>query len=214
MSPKQKRRLMATCLILAGVGIATALAVTALTDNISYLYSPSTVVENELEPGTRFRLGGVVLEDSIQRIEGLKVRFAVTDRVLDHEVRYEGILPDLFREGQSVIAHGHLGDDGIFQADKILAKHDETYMPAEVMAAMEQAQDKTAYGTYGDGSDGGEKASAENVEDDAAAVPENGTRPAADVDAEAETGPDAGIPVDGTSFDPDTTTPSLPAGRT
>lgn len=153
MTPKQKRRLLATCLILGGVGVATALAITALSDNISYLYSPSTVVENRLEPGTRFRLGGVVLEDSIERIQGLQVRFAVTDRVRDHEVLYEGILPDLFREGQSVIAHGHLGEDGVFQANKILAKHDETYMPAEVMAAMEQAQGKrgAAYGG-GDGS--------------------------------------------------------------
>lgn len=142
MTPKQKRRLVAISLILVGVSAATALAVTALSGNVSYLYSPSAVNEQNLAPGARFRLGGVVLEDSLERIEGLKVRFAVTDRVQQRNVRYEGILPDLFREGQSVIAHGQLGDDGVFVADKVLAKHDETYMPKEVMDAMQKAQDQ------------------------------------------------------------------------
>lgn len=146
MSPKQKRRLIATSLIIVGVGAATALALTALSGNVSYLYSPSAVFENQLEPGARFRLGGVVAEDSVQRIQGLQVRFAVTDRVREHEVIYEGILPDLFREGQSVIAHGELGDDGRFHANKILAKHDETYMPAEVMDAMRRAQQEGQQG--------------------------------------------------------------------
>ena len=140
MSPKQKRRLLASVLILAGVGIATALAMTALSGNVSYLYSPSAVLEQQLQADARFRLGGVVLEDSLQRVEGLKVRFAVTDRVHERAVTYEGILPDLFREGQSVIAHGRLGADGVFVADKVLAKHDETYMPAEVMDAMNEAR--------------------------------------------------------------------------
>ena len=144
MTPKQKRRLVAISLILVGVATATALAVTALSGNISYLYSPTAVIDEQIEPGTRFRLGGVVLEDSIQRIEGLKVRFSVTDRVHDHAVSYEGILPDLFREGQSVIAHGQLREDGVFEANKILAKHDETYMPAEVMEAMQRAGERKA----------------------------------------------------------------------
>ena len=146
MTPKQTRRLIAISLILVGVGAATALAVTALSGNVSYLYSPSAVNEQGLEPGARFRLGGVVLEDSLERIEGLKVRFAVTDRVAQRDVNYEGILPDLFREGQSVIAHGQLGADGIFVADKVLAKHDETYMPKEVMDAMKSAQERKADG--------------------------------------------------------------------
>lgn len=140
MTPKQKRRLIATSLVLAGVSAATALALTALSGNVSYLYSPSAVIENDLRSGARFRLGGVVQEDSVRRIQGLQVQFAVTDRVEQRDVVYEGILPDLFREGQSVIAHGRLGEDGIFQADKILARHDETYMPAEVMDAMQRAQ--------------------------------------------------------------------------
>lgn len=144
MTPKQKRRLIAISLILVGVGAATALAVTALSGNISYLYSPTAVIDEKIEPGARFRLGGVVLENSIQRIEGLKVKFDVTDRVNNHEVFYEGILPDLFREGQSVIAHGQLREDGIFEASKILAKHDETYMPAEVMEAMQRAGERRA----------------------------------------------------------------------
>jgi cytochrome c-type biogenesis protein CcmE len=142
MTPKQKRRLLASLLILTGVGIATALAMTALSGNVSYLYSPSAVLEKQLQADARFRLGGVVLEDSLQRVEGLKVRFAVTDRVHERAVTYEGILPDLFREGQSVIAHGRLGADGVFVADKVLAKHDETYMPAEVMDAMNQARER------------------------------------------------------------------------
>jgi cytochrome c-type biogenesis protein CcmE len=142
MSPKQKRRLIAISLVVVGAGIAAALTVTALSGNVSYLYSPSAVVEENLQPGTRFRLGGVVLEESLQRVEGLKVRFAVTDRVQQRDVAYEGILPDLFREGQSVIAHGQLGSDGVFVADKVLAKHDETYMPKEVMESMQRAQER------------------------------------------------------------------------
>lgn len=142
MSPKQKRRLIAISLVVVGAGVAAALTVTALSGNVSYLYSPTAVIDENLQPGTRFRLGGVVLEDSVQRVEGLKVRFAVTDRVQQRDVAYEGILPDLFREGQSVIAHGQLGGDGVFVADKVLAKHDETYMPKEVMDAMQQAQQR------------------------------------------------------------------------
>lgn len=140
MSPKQKRRLIGVSLVLAGVGVATALAVTALSGNVSYLYSPTAVIDEDLQPGTRFRLGGVVLEDSVQRVQGLKVRFAVTDRVQARDVTYEGILPDLFREGQSVIAHGQLGGDGVFVAEKVLARHDETYMPKEVMESMQRAK--------------------------------------------------------------------------
>jgi cytochrome c-type biogenesis protein CcmE len=151
MTPKQKRRLIATSLILAGVSAATVLAVIALNRNVSYLYSPSAVIEKGLESGTRFRLGGVVLEGSVRRVEGLKVRFAVTDRVKQREVFYEGILPDLFREGQSVIAHGKLGADGVFFADKVLAKHDETYMPKEVMEAMQRAQERKNASTVSDG---------------------------------------------------------------
>lgn len=146
MTPKQKRRLIATSLILAGVAAAVALALTALSGNLNYLYSPSTMIDEGLQPGHRFRLGGVVLEQSIRRVEGLHVRFTVTDRVKEREVAYEGILPDLFREGQSVIAHGELGADGVFVANKILAKHDETYMPAEVMEAMRKAQEGNANG--------------------------------------------------------------------
>ena len=144
MSPKQKRRLAAISLIVAGAAVATALALYALSGNVSYLYSPTAVREEGLQAGARFRLGGVVLEDSIQRQGGLKVGFTVTDRVNEHAVFYEGILPDLFREGQSVIAHGQLREDGVFQADKVLAKHDETYMPKEVMDAMQRARDGAA----------------------------------------------------------------------
>ncbi len=146
MTPKQKRRLIATSLILGGTAVAVALALTALSGNLNYLYSPSTMIDEDLQAGHRFRLGGVVLENSIRRVEGLDVRFTVTDRVHDREVAYRGILPDLFREGQSVIAHGELGADGVFVANKILAKHDETYMPPEVMEAMRKAQENRGTG--------------------------------------------------------------------
>jgi cytochrome c-type biogenesis protein CcmE len=139
MTPTRKRRLIVASLILAAAGVAASLVALALQSNVTYLHTPAEVMAGSA-PAATFRLGGVVTEGSIQRSEGtLDVRFAVTDRVHTVPVHYSGILPDLFREGQSVIARGKLVD-GEFRAEEILAKHDETYMPKEVKEAMEQAK--------------------------------------------------------------------------
>lgn len=139
MTPTRKRRLAVAALILAAAGIAGTLIVFALQSNVTYLHTPSEVSAGKV-PASTFRLGGVVTEASVQRAEGtLDVRFTVTDRVHTVPVHYSGILPDLFREGQSVIATGQMVD-GEFQAREILAKHDETYMPPEVKAAMDKAK--------------------------------------------------------------------------
>lgn len=139
MTPTRKRRLIAAVLILVAASVAGALVAMALQSNVTYLHTPAEVAAGTTPPAV-FRLGGVVTEGSIERTEGtLDVKFAVTDRVHTVPVRYSGILPDLFREGQSVIARGKLvGDE--FHAEEILAKHDETYMPEEVKKAMEQAK--------------------------------------------------------------------------
>jgi cytochrome c-type biogenesis protein CcmE len=139
MTPTRKRRLVLAVLILAAAGIAGALIALALQSNVTYLHTPSEVDAGTV-PDATFRLGGVVTEGSVERTEGtLDVRFRVTDRVHEVPVHFSGILPDLFREGQSIIARGRLVD-GEFQAEEILAKHDETYMPKEVQEAMEKAK--------------------------------------------------------------------------
>jgi cytochrome c-type biogenesis protein CcmE len=139
MTPVRKRRLILAVLILAAAGVAGSLFAMALQQNLTYLHTPSEVAARTV-PDAVFRLGGVVTEGSLQRRDGtLEVNFSVTDRVHTVPVRFSGILPDLFREGQSIIARGRL-DNGQFQAEEILAKHDETYMPKEVQEAMEQAK--------------------------------------------------------------------------
>ncbi|MBS0431392.1 MAG: cytochrome c maturation protein CcmE [Proteobacteria bacterium] len=140
MNPVRKRRLIAAALILASVAAATALTVFALQQNMTYLYSPSEVEAGKSPISTPFRLGGVVREGSIRRVSGtLQTDFTVTDRFHDLRVQYTGILPDLFREGQSVIATGHMSG-GHFTATEVLAKHDETYMPKEVADAIAKAK--------------------------------------------------------------------------
>ncbi|KAB2899816.1 MAG: cytochrome c maturation protein CcmE [Dokdonella sp.] len=146
MNPVRKRRLILIGLVLAAVGIATGLTVLALQQNMTYLYSPSEVAAGHAPAGARFRLGGVVLEHSIQRAsDSLKVDFIVTDRFQQMQVEYTGILPDLFREGQSIVATGSLHGDR-FIATEVLAKHDETYMPPEVRDAIEKARHVEAGG--------------------------------------------------------------------
>ncbi len=150
MNPIRKRRLILVGLLLLGIGSATALALTALSDNVNHFYSPSDVLAGKAPQARNFRLGGVVLEGSSKRDGGtLLAKFTVTDRFKELPVQYEGILPDLFKEGQSVIATGQLGSDGVFVATEVLAKHDENYMPAEVAEAIakgkEQAQAQSNY---------------------------------------------------------------------
>ena len=121
---------------LAVLGIAAFLVFRALDSNLSYFYSASEVVHNQAPANRVFRLGGMVVNGSLKRGEGLTVHFTVTDNASKVTVQYSGILPDLFAEGQGVIAQGKLNSEGVFVADEVLAKHDETYMPPEVAESM------------------------------------------------------------------------------
>ncbi len=141
MHPMRRRRLILICLLVLGVGSATALALTALRENVNHFYSPSEIAQGKAPHGRTFRLGGVVLEGSSKRdADSLKAHFVVTDRFAELPVEFEGILPDLFREGQSVIAVGMINATGLFTAEEVLAKHDENYLPAEVKDAMEKGK--------------------------------------------------------------------------
>jgi cytochrome c-type biogenesis protein CcmE len=131
MTRKQRRGvLIGTCV--AVLALAVGLVLFALRDSIVFFYSPSEVVGMQLGPSQRFRLGGLVEDGSLKRDEGTTVRFVVTDLAKTLPVTYTGVLPDLFREGQGVVAEGVLQADGVFHADSVLAKHDENYMPPEV----------------------------------------------------------------------------------
>lgn len=142
MHALRRQRLVAIVALLVGLGIATFFALAALNENLDHFYSPTDILEGKVDDGKRFRLGGVVLEDSTKRSgETLEVSFVVTDRIKNTPVRFSGILPDLYKEGQSIIATGSL-DDGVFTATQVLAKHDENYMPAEVQEAIDKARAK------------------------------------------------------------------------
>ena len=143
MKPRHKRFAL-IAVALAGVGVAAALVLNAFRSNLVFFFSPSQVFSKEAPVAKKFRLGGLVEKGSLTReADGLTVEFIVTDTAKDIHVRYTGILPDLFREGQGMVAQGKLGDDGVFYADEVLAKHDEKYMPPEVAAALKEAKEKT-----------------------------------------------------------------------
>jgi len=137
MTRKQRRL---TLIAAAGgvLALAVGLVLYSLSDSIVFFNSPSDVVARHVAPGTRIRLGGLVAAGSVQRGGYLTVRFTVTDGNATLPVTYTGILPDLFREGQGVVAEGALGPDGVFKADTVLAKHDERYMPKEVADALKK----------------------------------------------------------------------------
>ena len=137
MTPK-RRRLWLLIGSLGTLGVAAVLVLTALNDNLVFFYSPTQVAEKAIAADKRFRLGGLVEQGSVQK-QGQIVRFTVTDTNKTVKVVYSGILPDLFREGQGVIAEGSLGADGVFAAREILAKHDENYMPPEVAKALKES---------------------------------------------------------------------------
>jgi cytochrome c-type biogenesis protein CcmE len=137
MTPK-RRRLWLLIGSLGTLAVAAALVLSALNDNLVFFYSPTQVAEKSPGPDRRFRLGGLVEAGSVQK-DGQTVRFTVTDTHKTIAVVYRGILPDLFREGQGVIAEGALGRDGVFAAREVLAKHDENYMPPEVAKALKDA---------------------------------------------------------------------------
>ena len=137
MTPKRKR-LWLLLGSLAVLGVAATLVLTALNDNIVFFYSPTQVADKHPGPERRFRLGGLVEPGSVKK-DGPEVRFTVTDLQKTVAVVYRGLLPDLFREGQGVIAEGTLGPDGVFLARDVLAKHDENYMPPEVAKALKES---------------------------------------------------------------------------
>lgn len=140
MKAVRKKRLILIGLMVVGVAAAVAFGLNAFNQNLMFFYSPSEVVAGEAPSGTPFRIGGLVTDGSVQRqSDGLTVQFDVTDNAKVVSVQYTGILPDLFREGQGIVAHGRLRDDGMFVADEVLAKHDENYMPPEVAASLEKA---------------------------------------------------------------------------
>jgi cytochrome c-type biogenesis protein CcmE len=146
MTPRQ-RRLTLVIGVLAGVAIAGGLTLRALRENVMFFFDPSQVVSGQAPIGERFRLGGMVTKGSVRRTPGsLEVNFVVTDFRHNLPVRYTGVLPDLFREGQGVVAHGRIGGDGTFVADEVLAKHDEKYMPPEVARALKKEAETSAAG--------------------------------------------------------------------
>jgi cytochrome c-type biogenesis protein CcmE len=131
--------LVAVLLIVAGVGIASTIAFYSLQENLLYFQSPSEIAEQAMPPGRQFRLGGLVKPGTVEGPDDkLATTFWVTDGPAEMEVVYVGILPDLFREGQGVIARGSLNEHGVFEANEVLAKHDENYMPPEVKDALEK----------------------------------------------------------------------------
>ncbi len=137
MTRKQQR----TWFLVGGVGVlalATVLILGALGDSLVYFYSPTELTEKAIDPGAQIRVGGLVEEGSVEKGEGLDVSFVVTDLNESVTVNYNGLLPDLFREGQGVVAEGSFLTDGQFHATKVLAKHDEKYMPKEVADALKE----------------------------------------------------------------------------
>jgi cytochrome c-type biogenesis protein CcmE len=139
MTPKKRRRLaFAIALVVAGAG-ATVLIIGALKDNVLYFYSPSDVAARHVGAGVAFRIGGLVEKHSLRHGAGAEVDFIVTDGKSQIPVTYNGVLPALFREGQGVVALGALNGAGVFDANQILAKHDERYMPPEVVDALKRS---------------------------------------------------------------------------
>lgn len=143
MHPQRKKRLGLIVFMVVAVGVAVGLMMYSLTQSINLFMTPTQIAQGEAPIGQTIRAGGLVVEGSVERAtDGLQVVFKVTDGAAEVPIQYEGILPDLFREGQGIVAMGQVGADGVFNASEVLAKHDENYMPPEVQAALEQAHNK------------------------------------------------------------------------
>lgn len=138
MTPRQ-RRMVLVGLMLAGVAFAAFLGLRAFQKNLLYFYTPTQVAAGEAPKGYPFRVGGLVVEGSVKRSEGVTVRFSVTDGAATVPIVYSGILPDLFRERQGIISIGQMNGEGVFEASEVLAKHDENYMPPEVGDALKKS---------------------------------------------------------------------------
>jgi cytochrome c-type biogenesis protein CcmE len=137
---RKRQRLVLLVVALLLLGGATTLVLTALSDSVAFFASPSDIASGKVDTDRRFRLGGLVVEGSVKRGgENGLVTFELTDQANVVQVRYRGLLPDLFREGQGIVAQGALGEDGVFTASEVLAKHDETYMPPEVAEALKKS---------------------------------------------------------------------------
>ena len=140
MKPHRKQRLMLIGLMLAGIGLAATFALKAFNENLMYFFSTTDVVEGKAPQDALFRLGGMVVKGSVERPGAdLLVRFKLSDFSKEVTVEYSGILPDLFREGQGIVAKGRLDSRGVFVAEEVLAKHDENYMPPEVADSLKKA---------------------------------------------------------------------------
>jgi cytochrome c-type biogenesis protein CcmE len=147
MTPTRRRRLILVLGILAGVSIAGALALNAFKRNVTFFFDPTQVLNGEAKSGQSFRLGGMVKEGSFARQPGsLESTFVVTDFAHEVRVSYNHVLPDLFREGAGVVAHGHMDPSGTFVADEVLAKHDEKYMPPEVARSLKRRHGESRSG--------------------------------------------------------------------
>lgn len=143
MTSKRKRRLTIILVLVFGSSLVIGLTLFALEKNINLFYSASQIASGEAPENTRMRVGGMVVEDSVERSsQSLQVRFKLTDYANQVNVVFTGILPDLFREGQGIIAQGKLDAKGVFQADEVLAKHDENYMPPEIAATLKKKAEK------------------------------------------------------------------------
>jgi len=150
MTPARKKRLYLVLLMVLGLGAAASLALNAFTKNILFFFSPTQIKNGEAPIDKRFRIGGMVVDGSVNRsTENLEVAFDLTDTEQTVTVNYTGILPDLFREGQGIVAMGKLNADGLFVASEVLAKHDENYMPPEVADALEKAGKMPGSAVYG-----------------------------------------------------------------
>jgi len=140
MRLRKQQRLLLVIVALVLLGGATGLVMLALTDSVAFFVTPSDIATRKVEAARRFRLGGLVVPGSIDRTAGDgTIGFALTDQAHEVQVRYRGLLPDLFREGQGIVAQGQLAGDGVFDASEVLAKHDESYMPREVADALKEA---------------------------------------------------------------------------
>lgn len=141
MTPVRRQRLILILLMVAGVGTAATFALKAFNENLMYFFSTTEVAEGKAPEGAKFRLGGMVVDGSIERPnKGMMVQFVLTDYSKQVTVQYTGILPDLFREGQGIVANGRLNKSGVFVAEEVLAKHDENYMPPEVADSLKQPE--------------------------------------------------------------------------
>ncbi len=148
MHPQRKQKLFIILFMLSGIALAVTLMLVALKENINLFYTPTQIAAGEVPKNRTIRAGGMVVEGSVERVkDGLTVRFGVSDGASEIKISYTGILPDLFSEGQGIVALGSVNDQGEFIASEVLAKHDENYMPPEVADAMEKAKYNAKYQT-------------------------------------------------------------------